>query len=66
MQKGYRTRPKRAAQREAVTLLRGIIEKRFGPPPAWAEERLSGRSLTELEALSLRFLDATNLEDLLK
>jgi len=47
-------------------VLRRLIEKRFGPIPGWAEERLASRSAPELEELSLRVLDAQSIEDLLK
>jgi predicted GNAT family N-acyltransferase len=49
-----------------LTVLRRLIAKRFGPMPAWAEERLAARSATELEDLSERLLDAQSVEDLLK
>jgi hypothetical protein len=49
-----------------LTILRRLVEKRFGPLPAWAEERLTAKSTTELEDLSLRVLDATTLDELLK
>jgi len=49
-----------------LRLLRGLIEKRFGAIPAWAEERLSGMSAAELEALSDRLLNAQSLEELLR
>jgi hypothetical protein len=49
-----------------MTILRRLIEKRFGDIPSWAEERLTGRSTTELEELSMRVLDAETIEDLLK
>ena len=47
-------------------LLRRLIEKRFGPMPGWAEERLTSRSAAELEDLSVRVLDAQSIEDLLE
>lgn len=47
------------------TILRGQIEKRFGPIPAWADEQLRARSAVELEAIGIRVLDAPSLEDLL-
>jgi hypothetical protein len=47
-------------------VLRRQIEKRFGPIPDWAEERLTSRSATELEDLSVRVLDAQSIEDLLE
>jgi len=48
-----------------LTILRRLIEKRFGAIPHWAEERLANRSTVELEDLSVRLLDAQNIEDLL-
>ena len=47
-----------------LTVIR--IEKRFGPMPAWAEERLASRSANELEDLAVRVLDAQSIEDLFK
>ena len=57
---------KRGLQDGELTVLRRQVEKKFGPLPSWAEERLAGRSTTELEELSIRVLDAPSLEDLLK
>jgi len=57
---------KRGVQEGELTVLRRQIEKRFGALPNWAEERLTGRTTTELEELSIRVLDAQNLEELLK
>jgi len=57
---------KRGASEEALTILRRLAEKRFGAIPAWAEERLKSFPIAELEALSVRVLDAKSLEDLLK
>jgi len=47
-----------------LTMLRGLLAKRFGRIPNWADERLSNLSSTELEALSLRFLDVNSLDEL--
>jgi hypothetical protein len=49
-----------------LTVLRRQLEKRFGPIPAWAEQRLAARTKDELEELSVRVLDAPTIEDLLK
>jgi predicted transposase YdaD len=49
-----------------LTVIRRLIEKRFGPIPSWAEERFATRSNTELEDLSVRVLDAQSLEELLR
>lgn len=51
---------KRGVQEGELTVLRRQIEKRFGALPGWAEERLAGRTTTELEELSIRVLDAQN------
>ncbi len=56
---------KRGLQQGELTILRRLIEKRFGTIPAWAEERLTSHSATALETLSVRVLDANSLEDLL-
>jgi hypothetical protein len=57
---------KRGLQEGELTLLRRLIEKRFGPLPTWAEERLAAKTTVELEELSLRVLDAQSVDDLLK
>lgn len=49
-----------------LTMLRGLVEKRFGPIPAWLEERLARCSASDLLELSKRVLDAQSLEDILK
>jgi len=49
-----------------LKVLRRLIEKRFGPLPDWAENRLATRSARELEEWSVRVLDAKTLEELLK
>ncbi|HMJ62214.1 MAG TPA: DUF4351 domain-containing protein, partial [Bryobacteraceae bacterium] len=51
-------------QQEGISILRRLIEKRFGPLPASAEERLTHLSITELEDLSIRVLDAKGMDDL--
>jgi predicted transposase YdaD len=49
-----------------LRIIRQLMEKRFGPIPAWAEERLAARSAAGLEELSGRILDVTSLEDFLR
>jgi hypothetical protein len=48
-----------------MEIIHRLIEKRFGPMPKWAADRLAARSAAELEELSLRIFDVTNIEDLL-
>jgi len=47
-----------------LTLLRRLIEERFGPIPQWAEDRLATRSAAELEELGVRVLKAKTIEEL--
>ncbi len=47
------------------TLIRNLIEKRFGEIPDWAEQRLAKKSSAELEQLSVQLLDAQSLQELL-
>lgn len=65
VQQGVLQGVQQGVQQGELTLLRRMIEKRFGAVPGWAEERLSGWPPAELEALGVRLLDAKSLEDLL-
>jgi hypothetical protein len=49
-----------------LTVLRRLIEKRFGALPSWAGEKLAVLSTSQLEDLSERVLDAKNVDELLK
>jgi len=49
-----------------LTILRLLIEKRFGALPGWAAEKLASLSASELEDLSERVLDAKSLDELLR
>jgi predicted transposase YdaD len=51
-------------QRGELTILRRQLNKRFGALPAWAEERLTKLTTTELEDLSLRLFDAKSIDEL--
>lgn len=55
-----------AEQRGELTILRRLIEKRFGALPNWAAEKLAGLSTTDLEELCVHVLDATSVEELLR
>jgi hypothetical protein len=46
-------------------LLRLQIEKRFGPLPSWAEQRLAQLPVAEIETIALRIFDAKSLEEML-
>jgi hypothetical protein len=49
-----------------LTILRRLIEKRFGALPRWATEKLASLPASELEDLSERVLDAQSVEELLR
>jgi Domain of unknown function (DUF4351) len=53
-------------QRGEAAMLHRLIEERFGPIPAWAEEQIATRSTVELEELGVRLLKAQSLDALLK
>jgi hypothetical protein len=48
-----------------LTVLRRLIEKRFGALPGWARERLASMPAAELEDLGERLLDAVSMDELL-
>jgi hypothetical protein len=45
-------------------ILRLLIEKRFGPLPAWTAERLTNCAAQTLQVLAVRLLDAGSLDEL--
>ncbi len=51
-------------QEGELTILRGLLAKRFGELPAWVDERLADLSTSELEDLSLRLFDVQSLDEL--
>jgi hypothetical protein len=55
-----------AAKKGALEVLRPQIEERFGPIPAWVEERLSGMHPRAVIALGPRVYHAETLEELLR
>jgi Domain of unknown function (DUF4351) len=50
-------------QQGAVIVLKRQLTRRFGPLPAWAEQRLEQASPQELEGWAERVLEARQLED---
>jgi hypothetical protein len=53
------------ARREAMNILTRQLERRFGPLPEAASQKLKAAELATLEDWSLRLLDATSLEQAL-
>jgi hypothetical protein len=64
--KGLQEGLQKGLQQGELSILRRLIEKRFGALPSWAGEKLAALSASELEDLSVRVLDAKNVEELLK
>jgi len=64
LQEGLQQGLQQGKQQEGISILRRLIEKRFGPLSPVIEERLAGLSIAELEDLSLRVLDAQSVNDL--
>jgi predicted transposase YdaD len=62
----YKKGVEHGVQQGELLVLRRQIEKRFGPIPGWAEQRLIALSPAELGDLSVRVLDATSLAELLR
>ena len=54
------------ARKEAMGMLTRQLERRFGPLPEAAAEKLNAADLATLEAWSLRLLDAGSLEEVLE
>jgi len=65
-QKGRQEGLREGLQAGELTVLRRLIEKRFGALPGWAREKLAALSASELEELSERVLDAQSVEELLR
>lgn len=63
-QEGLQEGRQEGLQKGELAIVRRLIAKRFGPLPLPFEKRLTNFSLPELEALSLRLLDAKSIEDL--
>jgi predicted transposase YdaD len=55
---------KEGLQKGELAILRRLLAKRLGTPPAWVDERLAKLSTAELEDLSLRLFDARSIDEL--
>src|SRR5580693_10277599 len=65
-QEGRREGRQEGRQEGELIVLRRLIEKRFGPLPGWAGEKLAALPVSALEDLSERVLDAKSVEELLR
>lgn len=56
----------REGQKEgALTIVRRLFAKKFGPLPSWVEEKLAQADKEQLEAWSEQFINADKIEDFL-
>ena len=62
-ERGIQEGRERGIQEGERSVLRRLIQKRFGEMPDWAEERLTQLSVPELEELSLRVLEARDIRE---
>jgi Domain of unknown function (DUF4351) len=65
-EKGRQEGLREGLQTGEFIVLRRLIEKRFGPLPGWAGEKLAAMPAAELEDLSERVLDAGSMDELLR
>jgi flagellar biosynthesis/type III secretory pathway protein FliH len=65
LQEGLQEGRQEGRQEGELAILQRQIEKRFGSLPSWAEQRLAGASMEQLEELATRVLDASSLEELI-
>jgi predicted transposase YdaD len=66
LQEGLQEGRQEGRQEGERMLLRRQMEKRFGPVPEWASQRLAQLSEHDLGELSLRLFEAQTLEELLR
>jgi hypothetical protein len=64
IKQGLRQGLQQGRQEGALAVLRKLIEKRFGALPVSVEECLASFTEPELEAVSVRVLDAKSIDDL--
>jgi hypothetical protein len=62
-QEGEEIGEQRGHRKGELALLLRLLERRFGPLPAWVRERVSAAETAALEAWGLRVLDAESLDD---
>ncbi len=63
-QAGLEQGMQQGVQHGEIAILRRLLAKRFGTPPAWVDERLAKLSTAELEDLSVRLFDTQSIEEL--
>jgi hypothetical protein len=66
IRKGIDQGLKEGRQEGEMHILAIQLEKRFGPLPNWATEKLANSSTEDVERLAVRLLESTSLEDLFR
>jgi len=61
----YKRGRQEGKQEGELNVLKRLLVKRFGPIPAWAEERPAQSTVAEIERLAERQVDVASLEELL-
>jgi flagellar biosynthesis/type III secretory pathway protein FliH len=64
LQQGVQQGLQQGVQQGEATLLRRLLQKRFGQLPNWVEERLVQAKSEQLEQWSLRLLEVNTLEEI--
>ncbi len=64
-QRGEQRGEQNGRQEGEATLLRRLLERRFGALPDWARDRIAAADSAALEEWGLRVLDAGSLDDVL-
>jgi hypothetical protein len=63
---GFARGQEQGANQESDTILRHLLERRFGPLPEWTASRLASSTREQREDWALRLLDASSLEDIFR
>ncbi len=64
LQQGLQQGVQQGLHRGELTIIRRMLNKRFGSLPGWAEEQLNRFSSAELEEFSTRMLDVASIDEL--
>lgn len=64
-EKNIAQRGRQEGQREGeASMLSRLLQRRFGEPPAWVNDKIAKANLATLEEWSLKFVDAKTLDDI--
>ena len=66
IERGIEQGVEQGIQRGNREVIRRQLERRFGPLPEWATQKLAAADPAKLEDWALQLLDATSLESILR